>query len=88
VRDNPKQWVEDYNRKVLNLPTMGGSTPKRPERGTQNGFNICRMPDLFILIRGERSMMHEASDPDPQDPIKQEITRLIVFFVPAPQTYF
>jgi hypothetical protein len=59
VRDNPKQWINDHNRKVLNLPAMGGC-PSLAQRETQHGFSICRMTDLFILIGGDRSMKREA----------------------------
>jgi hypothetical protein len=57
---NPKQWVDDYNRKVLNLPAMGGcaSLVFSPNM-TQKGFNIGRMADLFIPIGGERLVSHE-----------------------------
>jgi hypothetical protein len=33
AQDNPKQWVNDYNRKIINLPAMGG--------GMRRVFNIC-----------------------------------------------
>jgi hypothetical protein len=61
-------------------------SPKRPEE-MEMRFNICRMTDLdlFIIIaekRLERSTKHEAPDPDPQHPMKQEINRFIMFHVP------
>ena len=73
AHDNPKQWVGDYNRKVLYLPAMGcTSLGEKAQRGAQRGFNICRMTDLFILIGGERLVgqaKREASKPDPQHPM-------------------
>ena len=88
MRDNPKLWVDDFNRKVLNLPVMGGCA-SLDQRETQKGFKVCRMTDHFILISGEHLVgqtKREASEPDPQHPMKQEITRFIMFCVPALRT--
>ena len=68
MRDNPN---DGYDKKVLNLLAMG------------RVFNICRIVDLFILIGGERLVGREASDRGPEHPMKQEITRFILFYVPA-----
>jgi hypothetical protein len=78
VRNNPKQWVDDYNRKVLNLPAMGGCAslaqkgPKRDAKGVQY---MLRDRSLYRWGMISRSTKRE-SDPDPQHPMKQEITGL------------
>jgi hypothetical protein len=72
---DPKQRVDDFNRKV---PMMGGSSPK----DGPNGFKICCITDWRGTF--SRSATCEASDRDPQPehPMKQEITRFIIFYVP------
>jgi hypothetical protein len=66
----PKQWVDDYNRKV---PAMVASLAQRGlKRDTKvvQYSSICPMTDFFILIGGEpSSTKREAS-------MKQEMTSL------------
>ena len=76
MQDNPKQWVDDDNRKILNLPVKGAK-----EEGKTGSMCV----DLFICIGGEqfRSTKRSASDLGQQHPMKQEITRFTMFYVPA-----